>query len=50
MLTALDAIPSRTTIEKFRTPHAMWDSWLTVAVILILLAAEWWLRKLWNLL
>ena len=50
LLKAVEAVPSRTTIEKFRTPHAMWDSWLTVALILTLLAIEWWLRKLWNLL
>ena len=45
-----DLVRSRTTTESFRTPHAMWDSWLTVAVILTLLAIEWWLRKMWNLL
>ncbi len=50
LLKAVEAVPSRTTIEKFRTPHAMWDSWLTIALILTLLAIEWWLRKLWNLL
>lgn len=47
---AADKIPSRTTTELFKTPHAMWDSWLTVAIILILLSIEWWLRKRWNLL
>jgi hypothetical protein len=50
LLTAIDAVKSRTTIEKFKTPHAMWDSWITIALILTLLALEWWLRKMWNLL
>ncbi len=47
---AVDSVPSRTTIETFRTPHAVWDSWVTVALILTLLTVEWWLRKRWNLL
>ncbi|MEE2887561.1 MAG: VWA domain-containing protein [Planctomycetota bacterium] len=50
LLQAVDAIPSRTTTELFKTPHAMWDSWMTIAVILVLLSIEWWLRKRWNLL
>lgn len=50
LLTAAAEIKSRQTIETFRTPHAMWDSWLTVAVILFILSIEWWLRKRWNLL
>jgi hypothetical protein len=47
---AIASVPSRTTIETFRTPHAVWDSWVTVALILALLTIEWWLRKRWNLL
>ncbi|MHC4514268.1 MAG: hypothetical protein ACYTKC_11120 [Planctomycetota bacterium] len=50
LLAAVDSVPSRTTIETFRTPHAVWDSWVTIAVILTLLTIEWWLRKRWNLL
>ena len=50
LLQAADDIPTRTRTELFRSPHSMWDSWLTVAVILILLATEWWMRKRWNLL
>lgn len=50
LLKAVDEVPSRTTIEKFKTPHALWDTWITVALILSLLAIEWWLRKMWNLL
>ena len=50
LLTAIDAVPSRTTIELFKTQHAMWDSWITIAVILVLLSVEWLLRKMWNLL
>ena len=47
---AIDKVPSRTTTELFKTPHAMWDSWLTIALILLFLSVEWWLRKRWNLL
>lgn len=50
LLAAVEKIPSRTTTELFKTPHAMWDSWLTVALILVLLSLEWILRKRWNLL
>ena len=50
LLAAAGEIKSRQTIETFRTPHAMWDSWLTVALVLFILAVEWWLRKRWNLL
>ena len=50
LMQAVESIPSRTTTELFKTPHAMWDSWLTIAVILLLLSVEWWLRKMWNLL
>ena len=50
LLQAAADIPMRTRTELFRSPHPMWDSWLTVAVILILLASEWWMRKRWNLL
>lgn len=47
---ALPDIPSMRTAEVFRTPHAVWDTWLTIVAILALLATEWWLRKWFNLL
>lgn len=50
LLAALDKIPSRSAIDTFRTPHAVWDSWVTVAFILIALSLEWLLRKRFNLL
>ena len=50
LLEAIGRIPSMKTTEVFRTPHAVWDTWVTIAVILSVLAAEWWLRKRVNLL
>lgn len=50
LLAAADEVRSGRTTETFRTPHAVWDGWPTVAVILLLLSIEWWLRKRWNLL
>jgi hypothetical protein len=50
LLTALDSIPSRSATDTFRTPHAIWDSGLTVGLLLGALALEWLLRKRFNLL
>ncbi|MEQ1630838.1 MAG: hypothetical protein ABL997_00600 [Planctomycetota bacterium] len=50
LLAALDEIPSRSATDTYRTPHAMWDGWVTVAVLLSALALEWMLRKRFNLL
>jgi hypothetical protein len=50
LLAALERIPSRTAIDTFRTPHAIWDGWLTIAFILVVLSLEWLLRKRFNLL
>jgi hypothetical protein len=50
LLAALDEIPSRNATDTFRTPHPVWDGWATVAVMLTALAAEWILRKRFNLL
>jgi len=50
LLAALDRIPSRSATDTFRTPHAVWDGWPTVALLLTLLSIEWLLRKRWNLL
>ena len=50
LLAALDRIPSRSATDTFRTPHAVWDGWPTVALLLTLLSVEWLLRKRWNLL
>jgi len=50
LLAALDTVPSRTAIDTFRTPHAIWDGWGTVAFMLGALALEWILRKRFNLL
>jgi hypothetical protein len=46
---AVQAIPSLTATDVFLTPHPIWDTWLTVAVLLTVLALEWWLRKRFNL-
>lgn len=43
-------IESMSVIDTFSSSHAVWDSWVTVAIILSLLAAEWVLRKRSNLL
>jgi hypothetical protein len=50
LLAALDRVPSRSAIDTFRTPHALWDGWLTVVFVLTLLSIEWLLRKRFNLL
>src|SRR5690606_20530035 len=47
---AVEAIESATRIESFTQARTIWDSWLTVAVLVTVLAAEWWLRKRSNLL
>ncbi|MCC6669447.1 MAG: hypothetical protein IT458_00180 [Planctomycetes bacterium] len=46
----LAKLPSATTIDVFRTPHALWDGMVTVLLLLSVLAAEWLLRKRFNLL
>lgn len=50
LLAALDQVPSRTAIDTFRTPHAIWDGWPTIAFVLLVLSLEWLLRKRFNLL
>jgi hypothetical protein len=50
LLAALDRVPSRTAVDTFRTGHAVWDGWATVAFILAVLSLEWLLRKRFNLL
>ena len=50
LLAALDEIPQRSATDTFRTPHPVWDGWWTVALMLTALAAEWILRKRFNLL
>jgi hypothetical protein len=49
-LGAVEAIPSATRIETFTTARTLWDGWVTIVLILTLLAAEWWIRKRVNLL
>jgi hypothetical protein len=36
--------------DVFRSPHALWDTWATVFLLVVALSLEWWLRKRWNLL
>lgn len=50
LLAALDRIPSRSATDTFRTPHAVWDGWTTIAFLLAVLSLEWLLRKRFNLL
>ena len=50
LLAALDRIPSRSVTDTFRTPHAIWDGWPTITIVLLLLSVEWLLRKRFNLL
>jgi hypothetical protein len=47
---ALDRVPSKSATDTFRTPHAVWDGWATVAFLLLVLSIEWLLRKRFNLL
>ncbi len=50
LLEAVQHIPSLRATDTFRTAHPVWDTWVTIAVVLSLLSAEWWLRKRSNLL
>ena len=50
LLDAVSRVSSMKTTEVFRTPHAVWDTWVTIALILSVLAVEWWFRKRVNLL
>ena len=50
LMAALDDIPSRSATDTFRTPHALWDGWPTIILVLTLLSMEWILRKRFNLL
>lgn len=50
LLQALDRIPSRSATDTFRTPYSVWDGWPTIVFVLAVLAAEWALRKRFNLL
>jgi len=50
LIAALDDIPSRSATDTFRTPHAVWDDWPTITIVLLLLSIEWLLRKRFNLL
>ncbi|MCA8963315.1 MAG: VWA domain-containing protein [Planctomycetes bacterium] len=50
LLAALDRLPARTVVDTFRTPHSLWDGWVTVAFIVLVLSIEWLLRKRFNLL
>jgi hypothetical protein len=47
---ALDTIESKTRIESFTSSNAVWDSLWTIALLVLLLSTEWWLRKRFNLL
>ena len=49
-LAALDGIPSREARQTIRIPHPIWDSWVSLALILFFLSLEWILRKQRNLL
>jgi len=50
LLTAVDRIPSMRAIDTYRTPYAIWDTWVTVLLLVGVLAFEWYLRKKANLL
>lgn len=50
LLAALADVPSRSATDTYRTPHAVWDGWVTIAVMLTALSLEWLLRKRFNLL
>lgn len=47
---ATESIVSMSVTDTFLSQHAIWDSWVTVILLLSLLSAEWWLRKRSNLL
>ncbi|MCA8943929.1 MAG: hypothetical protein KDB80_15300 [Planctomycetes bacterium] len=49
-LAAAGSIESMSVTDTFLSQHGIWDSWVTVLVLLTLLSAEWWLRKRANLL
>ena len=49
LMAAVRDIPSLTATDVFLTPYPMWDSWVTVLALVLVLAAEWWLRKRFNL-
>ncbi|MEZ5966714.1 MAG: vWA domain-containing protein [Planctomycetota bacterium] len=46
---AAQQIPSMTATDVFLTPYPIWDTWLTVTLLVTVLAIEWWLRKRFNL-
>ncbi len=50
LLAAIDRLPSRSVVDTFRTPHALWDGWFTVMFVVVVLSIEWLLRKRFNLL
>lgn len=50
LLAAVDRIPSMRAVDTYRTPHAIWDTWVTVLLLVGVLACEWYLRKKANLL
>lgn len=50
LLEATKDIESMSVIDTFMSSHAIWDSWVTIAILLGLLSTEWWLRKRSNLL
>lgn len=43
-------IPSLASVDTIRTSHMLWDGWVTVASLVVILGCEWWLRKYFNLL
>jgi len=49
LLDAVRRVPSLTATDVYLTPHAIWDTWVTVVLLVTVLAAEWWLRKRFNL-
>lgn len=49
LLAAIEHIPSLTATDVYLTPYPIWDNWLTVSLLVAVLALEWWLRKRFNL-
>lgn len=45
-----DSVASASTEETFTLPYALWDTWLTLGIVLLLLTIEWILRKRFDLL